>query len=64
MAAIESDIKQVLSGQSITKSRKGNDPQDTELVQSLGSVRIQDTQDKERILVPRPSSDPNDPLNW
>lgn len=31
---------------------------------TLGSVRLQNAQTKEIILVPQPSNDPNDPLNW
>ncbi|USW57028.1 Putative major facilitator superfamily, MFS transporter superfamily [Septoria linicola] len=32
-------------------------------VHNLGSVRLRDS-DGRRVLVPQPSSDPNDPLNW
>lgn len=33
-------------------------------VQTLGSVQLQHEETKEIILVPQPSNDPNDPLNW
>lgn len=33
-------------------------------VSTLGSVRLQNVHTKEIILVPEPSNDPNDPLNW
>lgn len=32
--------------------------------QTLGSVRLHNIVTNERVLVPQPSSDPNDPLNW
>lgn len=32
--------------------------------QTLGSVRHRHEHTKEILLVPTPSSDPNDPLNW
>lgn len=32
-------------------------------VNTLGHVRLQD-ETGTRLLVPQPSSDPNDPLNW
>ena len=31
---------------------------------TLGSVRHRDAQTNEIILIPTPSEDPNDPLNW
>lgn len=31
---------------------------------SLGSVRLHNAATKDRILVPQPSNDPRDPLNW
>lgn len=33
-------------------------------VETLGSVRHRDELTNEIILVPTPSNDPNDPLNW
>src|SRR5687768_6929144 len=33
-------------------------------VQTLGSVRQRDEHTNEIILIPTPSQDPNDPLNW
>jgi hypothetical protein len=32
--------------------------------ETLGHVRLQDEVTGATILVPQPSSDPNDPLNW
>lgn len=32
--------------------------------QTLGNVRLRHHETNEIILVPTPSSDPNDPLNW
>ena len=32
--------------------------------QSLGTVQLRNHETNERILVPTPSNDPNDPLNW
>lgn len=31
---------------------------------TLGSLRLQNQVTKEIILIPTPSDDPNDPLNW
>ncbi|EME78795.1 uncharacterized protein MYCFIDRAFT_157527 [Pseudocercospora fijiensis CIRAD86] len=33
-------------------------------VNTLGSVQLHNVQTKEVLLIPTPSSDPNDPLNW
>lgn len=33
-------------------------------VVTLGSVRHRDAETNEIILIPTPSNDPNDPLNW
>jgi len=33
-------------------------------VRTLGSVRLTREGTNERILYPKPSNDPNDPLNW
>jgi len=33
-------------------------------VQTLGSVRLRQIDTNEVILIPQPSTDPNDPLNW
>lgn len=35
-----------------------------EVVHTLGTVRLHNAQTKEIILVPQPSNDPNDPLQW
>ena len=37
---------------------------DTPRVLALGTVRLRRLDTNEIILVPRPSADPNDPLNW
>lgn len=31
---------------------------------TLGNVRLRHAETKEIILIPTPSADPNDPLNW
>jgi hypothetical protein len=33
-------------------------------IETLGHLRLRDAQTNEIILVPTPSADPNDPLNW
>ena len=33
-------------------------------VNTLGSVRLRNVETNEIVLVPQPSDDPNDPLNW
>lgn len=33
-------------------------------VETLGTVRLRHYETNEVILVPTPSNDPNDPLNW
>lgn len=38
--------------------------EDIQPVNTLGTVRLHHAETKEVILVPAPSSDPNDPLNW
>ena len=35
-----------------------------EHINTLGSVRLRHVETNELILVPEPSDDPNDPLNW
>lgn len=40
------------------------DLDDLQRVHTLGSVRLQKQGTKEIILIPTPSTDPNDPLNW
>ncbi|KKY16834.1 putative mfs transporter [Phaeomoniella chlamydospora] len=42
----------------------GDDLRKTMTVNTLGSVRLQHEHTNEIILVPQPSNDPNDPLNW
>ena len=37
---------------------------DTGKRRTLGHVQLRDHETKEIILIPTPSSDPNDPLNW
>ncbi|KEQ72644.1 MFS transporter [Aureobasidium namibiae CBS 147.97] len=37
---------------------------DLDRVRTLGSVRLTQVGTNERILYPKPSNDPNDPLNW
>lgn len=32
--------------------------------QTLGTIQLRNDQTNEVILVPTPSNDPNDPLNW
>ncbi|KAF3010519.1 hypothetical protein E8E14_009823 [Neopestalotiopsis sp. 37M] len=44
---------------SIEKSTEGLKP-----VRTLGTVRLRHHETNEIILIPTPSSDPNDPLNW
>lgn len=46
---------------SITQSRHDENLQ---RVQTLGSVKLRHEDNKEIILIPTPSDDPNDPLNW
>lgn len=40
------------------------DPQKYAQGRSLGRLQLRDIETNEIVLVPRPSSDPNDPLNW
>lgn len=40
------------------------DVDEIQRVQTLGSVRLQKRGTRETILIPTPSADPNDPLNW
>lgn len=40
------------------------DPDELQRVQTLGSVRLHKQGTREIILIPTPSTDPNDPLNW
>ena len=37
---------------------------DLERINTHGSVRLRHAETNEIVLVPQPSSDPNDPLNW
>lgn len=37
---------------------------DLKHVNTLGSIRLRHADTNELVLVPQPSSDPNDPLNW
>ncbi|CAG9952770.1 unnamed protein product [Clonostachys rosea f. rosea IK726] len=42
-----------------------NDPMETEPKEKkLGNIRLHDGETKQIILIPKPTSDPNDPLNW
>lgn len=45
-----------------TINRKQGD--ETQQVNTLGSVRLHHHETNEVMLVPTPSADPNDPLNW
>jgi hypothetical protein len=40
------------------------DPDDIVQTNTLGTVRLRHVETKEIILIPTPSKDPNDPLNW
>jgi hypothetical protein len=40
------------------------DEADIRRVETLGSVRLHHVDTHEVILIPTPSDDPNDPLNW
>jgi hypothetical protein len=40
------------------------DVDEIQRVQTLGTVRLQKVDTHETILIPTPSTDPNDPLNW
>jgi hypothetical protein len=33
-------------------------------IETLGHLRLRDAETNQIILVPTPSADPNDPLNW
>lgn len=33
-------------------------------IETLGHLRLRDAETNKIILIPTPSSDPNDPLNW
>lgn len=41
-----------------------SDLDNIEHINTLGSVRLHNVHTKEIVLVPQPSDDPNDPLNW
>ncbi|KAF6813337.1 hypothetical protein CSOJ01_04681 [Colletotrichum sojae] len=43
-----------------TRAGRGEEPR----VRTMGNVRLRDEATNEIILIPRPSTDPNDPLNW
>lgn len=40
------------------------DPDEILQTNTLGTVRLRHAETKEIILIPTPSRDPNDPLNW
>lgn len=42
----------------------GRKEEDTAQMKTLGHLRLRDYETNEVILVPTPSSDPKDPLNW
>ena len=42
----------------------GNHKANESHVKTLGHLRLRDSETNEVILVPTPSSDPKDPLNW
>lgn len=54
------DLEQVLTLETLPELRK----QKLDNITTLGSVQLQNVETKETILIPTPSSDPNDPLNW
>ena len=41
-----------------------SDPAERARTRTLGTVRLRHHETNEIILIPAPSSDPNDPLNW
>lgn len=43
---------------------RGADPVEKTRKRTLGNVRLRHPETNEIILIPTPSSDPNDPLNW
>lgn len=56
-----------MAGDRIAASLAANphsDRGDKKRVVTLGNVRLRDQDTNEIILIPTPSSDPNDPLNW
>jgi hypothetical protein len=40
------------------------DPEEIAQMNTLGTVRLRHIETNDIILIPTPSSDPNDPLNW
>jgi len=40
------------------------DPDEIAQTTTLGHLRLRNVETNEIILIPTPSSDPNDPLNW
>lgn len=59
----ESQLGRGMIINTMTKIEKMSDNK-VEKVNTLGSVRLRDAHTNEIILVPSPSNDPNDPLNW
>jgi len=55
------NVQRVTTLESIASIEKENVLDHTN---TLGSVRLHHVDTNEIILVPQPSSDPNDPLNW
>ncbi|KAF7193306.1 putative MFS-type transporter [Pseudocercospora fuligena] len=54
------DLEQVTTIETLTDLQK----EKLDHINTLGSVQLQNVQTKEIFLIPTPSSDPNDPLNW
>ena len=52
---VKSDVKPDVEEVSVEKTRKHH---------TLGHVRLRHHETNEIILIPTPSNDPNDPLNW
>ena len=53
-----------LSISKMVKKTTERDAPDAGKLGTLGSLRLRHHQTNEIILVPTPSNDPNDPLNW
>jgi hypothetical protein len=46
------------------KATVARDAEEITKVQTLGSVRLRHHETNQVILIPTPTNDPNDPLNW
>lgn len=58
------DLSEAMDFSSYTNVAVLETSNDNHSEKMLGSVRLQDAQTKQTILVPQPSNDPRDPLNW